>query len=128
MASVQPPCSGCPANARLLTASHASSSSSNDEGAHGDARWPARLLIQWKGDAKLQELSLEDEAAVTGKLVTTGSVQPECHVAAARVADHVDRGGEQEGLQVGRRGRGGEFDDPLLRLVVRDVRIGKRVL
>ncbi len=87
-----------------------------------------RLLVQWKRDAELQELSLEDEAALTRELVTTGSVQPEGHVAAARVGDHVDRAGEQEGLQVGRRGRGGELDDPLLRLMVRDVRIGKRVL
>ena len=42
VSSVQPPCSGWPANARLFTASHASSSCADHERAHGDAVGPLR--------------------------------------------------------------------------------------
>ena len=90
MSSVQPPCSGWPANARLFTASHVVVVLSDDEVPHGDAVGPPRRRPRGGSGTRIsQQLAFEHEPAARGLLVVLVVVDPEGDVTSTLTCDDV---------------------------------------
>ena len=122
--TVQSPCSGCPAKARLLTLEPRVFVLAGTEGAHGHAVGPARAASAsgsgtriWSSSRSWVKPAARRERRRRRRRRRRG---PRGHVAAAFVGDRVERRGEQLVAAPSRRpGRHRELDRPFAVVVVR---------
>ena len=111
VSAVQPPCSGWPAKARLLTASQASSSRPGSNGRVGDVDGQAGRERRGASGAA-RAVGVSPAAAASVVVGVVGVERPPLHRAAAVGGDDVDGGGEQVAGETGVVAGGG-VDDQL---------------